>query len=418
MKILLVHNRYQERGGEDSVAENEWELLKEKGHDVELAEVSNDSIQGVLKKVKTAWSTPSSKTGYQWMADHLERFKPQVVHVHNFFPLLSPSIFDACEAQNIPTVLTLHNFRLTCSNGLLLRDGEPCELCVDGSPYQSVVHGCYRGSRLASLPVARMISKHRSRGTWKTQVGRFIALSQFSKRVLVRSGIPENKIQIKPNFLPTLRAQRFIRPRRKRNSTPIGLYVGRLSEEKGIRTALEAWSSPPCRLRIVGSGPLEYEVRSNHIWGIDYLGKQTPEQVALCMASADFLVVPSICYENFPMVVLEAFASGLPVIVSGHGGLSDLVKDRETGLHFKPGDPLSLREAILELLDDPVLWNRMSAAAHAQFHTHFTAEANYPILSEIYKTVIASGKSTGLDTPCPDSYSSAHASPLDPRTSP
>ncbi|RMG25008.1 MAG: glycosyltransferase family 1 protein, partial [Methanobacteriota archaeon] len=200
MKILQVHNRYQHAGGEDSVVRMEKELLEQYGHEVVQFLADNDDIQGLTKKIKVALSTHYSKASKRAMKDYLDRYEPDVVHVHNFFPKLTPSIFDACSERGVPTVMTLHNYRLICPGALFMRDGKVCEKCLQGGPYHAVRYGCYKSSRIGSWSVARMISYHRKANTWHHKVDRFIALTEFAKSKFTEAGFPEGKIVVKPNF--------------------------------------------------------------------------------------------------------------------------------------------------------------------------------------------------------------------------
>src|SRR5712692_7087883 len=326
MKLLLVHNRYRQSGGEDTVFEFEASLLARRGHEVDRVLVSNDDIQSFSEKTRTALSLTWNKAGYALVAGAIERFRPDIVHVHNFFARLSPSVYDAAVEAGIPVVQTLHNFRITCANGLLLRNGAPCELCVTGSPYNAVRFRCYRNSRVGSIAVARMIAAHRRRGTWRKKVARFVALSEFARDRFVAAGLPAERITVKPNGTDDPGA-------RPEGPTTAVLYVGRLSEEKGVRTLLEAARGASVPIRIVGDGPLRAELEATAPKTVAFLGHLSRDAVLAEMARALCLVVPSIWYENFPMTLVEACAVGLPAIVSRLGALPEIVEDGITGLH-------------------------------------------------------------------------------------
>lgn len=249
MRILLVHNEYRGPGGEDVVLANEHCLLIERGHAVHVAKVTNADISGWAAKARAAWYTSYRPQSRFWLAGNIQDFTPDVVHVHNFFPLLTPAIYDACFDAGVAVVQTLHNYRTVCANGLLLREGRPCEDCILGSPYQAVLHRCYRGSRLGSWTVARLIQVHRSRNTWRDKVTRFIALTRFARSKFVEAGLPAEKIVVKPNFVPD--------PGPPTNDSRQGaLFVGRLAPEKGITTLLRAWATVDASLTVVGDGPL------------------------------------------------------------------------------------------------------------------------------------------------------------------
>ncbi|PKD39391.1 glycosyl transferase family 1 [Methylomonas sp. Kb3] len=390
MKILVVHNRYQQAGGEDSVVSAEISLLSQYGHNVEVWTVDNNTLTGGLGgKVKVALSTCHSKTSLAAADKLLGSLKPDLVHVHNFFPQISPAIYDACINVGVPVVQTLHNYRLICPGAFLMRDGKICEQCINGSPYQAVLYGCYRNSRLGSLVVAHMVARHRALRTWNTKVDRFIALTEFAKSKFVQAGFPEDKICVKPNFVADSPSVESLGHAGR--DTRQALYVGRLSPEKGIATLVEAWGGlhGDCVLKVAGSGEL-----SNRFVGMDnvqLLGFQNSQAIACLMQQAGFLILPSEWYEGFPMVLLEAFANGLPVIASQVGSLAEVVQEGETGLLFEPGNSKDLAQKARWLLEHPAEQVRMGLNAKRAYNEKYTAEINYTQLAAIYADVI--GKS-------------------------
>jgi len=383
MKILFVHNRYQQAGGEDNVIAAEVKLLAEHGHDVELWGVDNKDLpSGISGKIKTALATSYSSASRAIARDKLQRFKPDVVHVHNFFPQISPSIYDACLDEDIPVVQTLHNYRLICPGAMLMRQGNICEQCVTGSPYQAAWYGCYRGSKLGSLVVAHMVAQHRKQGTWQHKVNRFIALTEFAKSKFVAADFPADKIAIKANFLHDPLQETSL----TNSDTPsFALFVGRLSEEKGINTLLQAWSTldDQAQLKVAGTGPLDgLLVGKNNVVA---LGRQNAGEVSHLMQQAAFLVLPSEWYEGFPLVLVEAFAHGLPVLASRLGSMADIIKDGETGVLFTPGDADDLASKAKWLLDNPQQVRKLGDNARRVFLEKYTAEQNYAELMAIYK---------------------------------
>ena len=388
MRVLIIHNYYQQVGGEDVVVANEHKLFSQNGHEVRLCTVSNDDIAGTLSKLKTAWQTPYSTWGRDWLRGHIRAFRPDVVHVHNFFPLLTPAVYDACRAAGVPVVQTLHNYRTVCAGALLMRDGRPCEDCVGRSPYQGVLHKCYRGSRLGSLAVARMIAYHHGHGTWREKVDRFIALTEFSKSRFVAAGFPAAKICVKPNFV-TDPGGPDGRHDVDRNGA---LFVGRLSAEKGIGTLLEAWKSVQAPLVIAGGGPLAAVVEQVVDRGrIQWLGQLPTAEISKAMGSAEFLIIPSEWYEGFPMVIVEAFACGLPVIASRLGAMAEIVEDGVTGLHFKPGDAADLAAKVRWAVEHPAEMREMGRRARQVYEQKYTPEVNYRQLMAIYDAALAGG---------------------------
>jgi glycosyltransferase involved in cell wall biosynthesis len=383
MKILLIHNTYQQAGGEDVVVASEGPLLQKHGHEVHLHSVSNNTIQGLWRKLIAAWHTPYSRWSRRETLRIIKEIAPDVVHVHNFFPLLSPSVYDACRDSGVAVVQTLHNYRTICAGALLMREGKPCEDCIKGTPYQAVLHGCYRGSRLGSLAVARMIDTHRRQGTWATKVDRFIALTEFSKGKFVEAGLPSEKIVVKPNFVEAAEPGTLVDADRKG-----ALFVGRLSQEKGIETLLRAWQSLDVPLRIVGDGPLLDMMRGKTPRTVAALGRREPKQIMKEMARAAFLVMPSEWYEGFPMTLAEAFAQGLPVIASRLGAMEEIIKDKVTGLHFTSGDAEDLAKKVHWASEHPEDMCRMGLKARSIYEEKYTPETNYRQLMAVYGEAI------------------------------
>ena len=378
MKILVIHNKYKQRGGEDAVVENETGLLRAAGHEVFHLVVSNDSIIGLRGEFRAAVNTVYSFRSRSATDDVVSRCKPDIVHVHNFFPMLSPSIFYACKARNVPTIMTLHNFRLLCANGLLLRDGEPCEKCVTGGVGWGVIHKCYRSSRIGSAVVATMIAAHQRVGTWNEVVTRFIALTDFSRSRFARANFPVEKISVKPNFIhdPNL----FSRAQDRSGV----VFCGRLSKEKGVDVLLDAWKNIDAELTVIGDGPMADELRSRNLANVRFLGQINPESVHLALRSARALVVPSLWYENFPLVVVEAMAVGTPVIASRLGALSEIVRNGETGLLFAPGNVADLTRIVQMALGHASLLPNLGQGARRFYERYLTPRENLRILEEVY----------------------------------
>jgi glycosyltransferase involved in cell wall biosynthesis len=391
MNILIIHNRYQLAGGEDAVVQAEAELLKSYGHDVSVIEVDNDTIVGVWGKAKTAFSAIYSFSSRNLVSNAIAQHNIQVVHIHNFFPLLSPSVYDACRDAVVPVVQTLHNYRLGCPKAMPFREGRVCEECIGKAlPLPAVVYGCYRGSRVESAVVASMLAVHRYRQTWQERVDGYIALTQFQKDKLVQAGLPSEKIYIKPNFV-------FTPDTIAENSSDgnYALFVGRLSEEKGVATLIDAYKqgSLSIPLKIVGDGPLndvlQQQVRTLGLENmITFLGRQNKPVVLNLMRNAQFLVFPSIWYEGFPLTIAEAFACSLPVIAAKLGSMAEIVENGVTGLHFEAGSAVDLAAKITWATTHAEAMIAMRKHAHSMYQTRYTPEANYQQLIEIYQLVI------------------------------
>jgi glycosyltransferase involved in cell wall biosynthesis len=381
MRVLIVHNSYQQRGGEDRVVANEHALLDEHGWEPRLWSISNDGIVGTWGKVKAALRTTYSQASRDQVAGIIADFAPAVVHVHNFFPLISPSIYDACRAAGVAVVQTLHNYRTICAGALLLRDGHQCEDCIGASPYQAALHGCYRGSRIGSLAVARMIDTHRRRGTWSHKVDRFVALTAFTKSKFVAAGFPADRIAIKPNFTPDHPASAFA-------GRAGAIYVGRLSTEKGIAVLHRAWDGLGVPLRVVGDGPMRNLIEQAANPSIVSLGWRTPAEVASEMATAGFLVLPSVWPENFPMVIVEAFCQGLPVIASRLPALQEIIEDGTTGLLFSGNDPVDLAAKVEWAHGHSDAMRLMGANARKVYEQRYSPAVNFASLTQIYRDAI------------------------------
>ncbi|HEX7924153.1 MAG TPA: glycosyltransferase [Bradyrhizobium sp.] len=383
MKILVAHNKYQGRGGEDVVFEAEVDLLRGAGHSVETLTVSNEAINSLAARIATTLSIADNAEGKRAMAEAIDRFRPDIVHVHNFFPLLSPAVFEVCRQQRVPAVVTLHNYRSICTGGMLLRDGRICHKCVDRGHLWGVVHRCYRGSLPGSLASAYMIAQHQRRGTWTRPGLRLIALTQFARTVFTQAGFDAGRIDVKPNFMAD--------PGTPDPATARAglLYVGRLSREKGVGVLLDAVAGTSMPLRIVGEGPERAALEARASANVRFLGALSRAEVLREMARARALVVPSLWYEGFPMVVVEAFAQGTPVIASEIGGLAEVVSAGRTGALVPPGDAAALRQRIAELLGDSDLATTWGQAARTVYLERYAPDENLRLLEAIYARAAA-----------------------------
>jgi glycosyltransferase involved in cell wall biosynthesis len=389
LRVLLAHNRYIHTGGEEAVFSAELEMLRRRGHDVEVFLDDNHRI-AQIPPVPLALSTVWSAEAGRRLGEVLDAFRPDVCHFHNIFPLLSPSVYAACRRRRVAVVQTLHNYRLVCPTATLYRNRRVCEDCVGRFlPWPGVLHGCYRGSRSASSVVAGMLVVHRALKTWRDGVDRYIVPTEFAREKLRGSGIASAKTVVKPHLVTP-------DPGRGRNRGDFCLYVGRLSYEKGIHTLLEAWRSleGAVPLRIVGSGPQQGAVETAAARDPSILveGLLPPAEVLSRMGRAALLLVPSECYEVFPRVLVEAFAVGLPALASDLGGLRELVAEGRTGLRFKPHDPADLAAKVEWMLANPELLDRMSAMARLEYENHYSADANYALLMDIYASAVGEAR--------------------------
>lgn len=387
MRILSIHNRYLIRGGEDQSRELEEKLLQEQGNQVDIYEENNNRVAEIGKvrvAIRTVWSTES----YQIVRQKLTENSDNIVHVQNFFPLISPSVYYAANKQGVPIVQTLRNYRLLCANSYFFRDQKVCEDCLGKIiPWPGVVHGCYRDSKLGSLVVVTMQTLHRAISTWKKMVNLYITLTDFTRQKFIQAGLPADKIVIKPNFV-------YPDPGMGEGNGNYAIFIGRLSPEKGLDTLLAAWQllGGKIPLKIIGDGPLSNQVREavTKLPYVKWLGRLPIQEVYTLIGEAKFLIFPSQWYETFGRVAIEAFAKGTPVIASNLGNMSSMIESGRTGFHFSPGDPNDLAALVEYALTHPEKLRKMRFEARSEFEAKYTAQQNYHKLMDIYKLAIAS----------------------------
>jgi glycosyltransferase involved in cell wall biosynthesis len=391
LRVLQVYNEYRTYGGEDTVVHLEADLLRQHGHQVELIRVSTKELDeaGPFRIVTAGFGTVWSLRGYSMMKKAIARHSPDVVHVHNTFPLLSPSVFWAADRASVPVVQTLHNCRLTCANALLLRQDRPCQECVGHFPWPALRHRCLSSSFPRTAAVTSMNVIHRWLGTYQTKVHAYIVLTAFSKEILARAGLPRERIHVKPNFSPP--TVRLSSPR-----LPRFVFAGSIARFKGVHLLLEAWTrlaSSGHQLMMVGDGPDRSELQQrfaaqeNIVW----CGNQPREKVIDLISASQWLVLPSLAYENFPMSMLEALAAGTPVIVPNHGAFAAIVSDGVEGLQFSAGDTDSLFTALQAALDaSEGAWTLWSENARNKHLAEYTARSNYAQLMSIYEAAAES----------------------------
>lgn len=385
MKILIIHNWYHLRGGEDGVFDAEVRMLRSYGHDVETLEEHSKGISGVLDKALVALNLIFSPRSYFRVKRALRSFNPDIVHVHNFFPLITPAVFFACRNAGIPVVQTLHNFRPICPTGLLLYNNKIEERSLKGSPFWSVKYRVYRNSFIGTFFLASSIYLHRVLGTWKNQVDGFIALTEFQKYKYVEAGWPEAKFYIKPNFVDDVGGDANCHSGDDRSYC---IFVGRLSEEKGIDDLLSAWESIKYPLKIVGEGPLEEKVKNCSNPYVEYLGVKSKEDVYHLMRQANLLIMASRWYEGFPLVLLEAYSCATPALVPALGSMQDIVVNLETGAHYRAGSATSLAQIASNLLQNSESLVEMGGRARRAYEEKYTEQKNCQQLLDIYTEVI------------------------------
>ena len=389
MRVLILHNLYRQPGGEDVAARLESKLLSKHGVEVILHEVSNHVSQGsgVVEAVELVAQSAWSSAAYDLVRKLCSEHRPDIVHVHNFWMKLSPSVHAACRDSGATTIQTLHNYRLLCANALFLRNGRPCEDCLGKVPWRGVVRRCHQNSFIASAAVVRMIASNRGWGTWQQEVDAFITPSWHVRSKMIAGGLPEQRIFVKPNFTDDP-GDASNRPSR----SSMAIFVGRLSEEKGIEVLLDAWgrvqSKGDRQLCIVGDGPSRkaLELRAARLSQVKFMGRRSREEVHSLLMAARFSVLPSLCAESFGTSVIEAFSCSRPAIVSDHGGQAELVEHGVTGLKVVPGDSDALADAIETCFSNGALVDSMGQNARAEFLSEYTPQRNLEALLRIYES--------------------------------
>lgn len=399
MKIAVFHNYYKLRGGEDVMYERECEALRANGHEVIQYHVEN--YKGISKgsfreKFNVASEAAFSRSSYSKIHEFLRRENPDIGHVHNWFPLLSPSVYYAHSDLEIPVVQTLHNYRMGCASGNFRRKNRNCHLCQPGRTTPAIINRCYRNSLLGSMVWRQTMTRGWKSGTFESKVSHYISPSNEVARMHIEMGLPETNVTVMPNACPD--------PVKDRESLKIPLqgdvvFLGRLVEDKGVDILIKAWkfviasTSPhdtPPRLVIAGTGPENESLRrlAEGCKGIRFTGHLTQAAVRESIKAARMLVFPSRWAEPFGLGVIEAMASGRPVIASNQGGPAEIIESGFNGLLVEPEDPRALSRKILDLLDNPAQLMKMGGAARESFQRHYTLEAHAKNLIQLFTRLV------------------------------
>ncbi len=385
LRVVIVHNFYQQPGGEDQVFRAEQTMLQEAGVEV-IEHIAHNDELAQMGPLKLAQVTLWNSEAYRQVRSLVAKYKPHVVHVHNTFPLLSPAIYHAIKAEGVPIVQTLHNYRLLCLNATLQREGQECVLCVGKSiPWPGILHSCYR-NRAASSVLASMLVLHRLLRTWTNKIDRFIVLTDYERSVFIKGGLNPHKIRLKPNFVHP-------DPGAGDGQGGYALFVGRLSPEKGVDVLLEAWKDLNIPLKIAGDGPLGPMVAQvvQSMPQVEWLGRRPRQEIFELMQKAAFLVFPSVTYEGFPMTLAEAFATGLPVVGSNYGSMPQVIKDNQNGILFEVRNPADLAQKAQWLASQPHKLADMRQQARQEFETRYSAKQNLQMLLDIYREAAGAG---------------------------
>ncbi len=384
MNILLIHNRYLFAGGEEEVLRSEAKMLEMKGHRVYIYERSNEELsqKNLLGKIVFVGRDLlfASKT-YQDINHIVKEFKPDIAHLHNLFYMMSPSLLVALAKHRIPLVQTLHNYRYLCAAGTFFRNGKICEECLTSSRAKSLTYRCFKNSFMHTWFLKRLIDRLWSGDYLRKYVKRFIALSQFSRQKFISNGFDAAQVTVKSNFLSDDPGVGIVKEK-------YALYVGTMQPYKGVMTLLKAWQRFPdnYQLKLVGDGPLLEQLKAfNQHPGVSFLGRCGQTQVLDLMRHSSVVVLPSECYENFPRVIVEAYACATPVIASRIGAITELIDEGKTGFLFEPGNDISLHAAIKKLLTDKDLVTTIGQHARLMFEQRYSMQVNYEQLMTIYR---------------------------------
>ncbi len=392
LRVLVVHNRYrsEQPSGEDRVVDQETSLLADAGHQVSTFERRSDDIatMSLLAKAAVPFRVPWNPAVRSELAARLRADRPDVVHIHNTFPLLSPAVVAACADVGVPAVATLHNYTMVCPPGTLYRDGRVCTDCVGALSLPAVRHGCYRGSRAATVPLAVNMMVNRRR--WWSGVERFFCISGAQRNMLVQAGMPAQRLSVKHNFVVDA-------GERRSGTGKYLLYLGRLNDEKGVRLLMSAWDlagacdGAQLPLVLAGAGPLDGELAR---WAqgrqdVQHLGLLSRAGCAELIAGAAAVVAPSVWLETFGLVVVEAMAAGVPAVAAAHGAFVELIDDGVTGLLHRPGDAGSLTECLGRVVATAETNRTMGEAARRRYEQDFTPAAGLERLVAGYQAAIA-----------------------------
>lgn len=392
MKILVVHNFYGDYsiGGEANVFYNEVNLLKEHGHEVFTYEATNQELFrfNILKKIKFFLNPGWSKESYQKFSKILDKIKPDIVHFHNYKYVLSPSVIKAAKDKNIPTVLTIHNYRMLCPAGHFLRNNKPCELCFQkGFPERIFIHLCANNSLKDTYFMYRLYKKLKHHQWLSNFVDSYIVLSNFAKEKYIKLGLPKENVYFKPNFI-----------KKEISISPVEvpfekfiLYMGRLSYEKGIHLITPHWSNNFPPLVVVGDGPLMIKMKTEASSNVYFAGNLLHKQAMYLLSKSMFVIFPSILYEGMPLVILEAMLLNKAVIASNLGPRKEMVIDKVNGFLFDISKKDDFDEKVRMLLENN-RYLEFGKNAYAIFKEKYDSERNYKILIDIYEKTIARNK--------------------------
>jgi len=406
MKILFLNNFFYLRGGSERVLFDEMRLLREAGHEVaiyargheknELAEFAEyfpppfdtENLGLSLQAVQSVKELVYSNASRRGLRKVIASFRPDIAHAHNIYGRLSFSVIDELKAAGVPVVMTLHDLKLLCPSYLMLNAGKVCERCKGQRYYNAVLTRCHKGSYPASFVYALESWINHFSGKYAS-VNSFISPSRFLRDKCMEYGLDGRKIECIPNFIDCSRIPD------KSGGGEYLLYIGRLSREKGVGTLLQAYSrlDKPVPLKIVGEGPereaLESEARRSGL-EVTFTGYLSGEKLTDALSRARVVVMPSECYENAPLSILEAFAAGKPVIGSRIGGIPEMVDHAVNGFLFESGNVTDLAKTLgkfIALSETEIA--ALGRAARSKVEEMFTAERHAEQLLDLYLSILS-----------------------------
>ena len=387
MKILLVHNYTGDYavGGESQVFEQEAELLRKQGHEVREFRCTNNDLlkRGICRKIKAFYDAPWSKYGYGLVKEQIDGFKPDLVHFHNFFFVLSPSVFHAAKDCGVPSVVTLHNYRWVSPCSQLMRNGEVCERCVGKNPWRMMWYRCYKNSFFASLLRYRIYYLGKMKRQWHKMPDAVIALTEFARQKMIASDVPQEKIFVKPNYVDDPLLQREQRPQ-----GDYAIFLGRLSKEKGVDVLIDAWKAVDYPLVVVGGGPMEEQLKKNAPGNVTFVGEKSHEESMDFLLNSAFMVFPSVWYEGFGLTLIESLACQRPVIASDLGFRSEIIRHDKTGYLYDAYSHDDLAAKARQMISDREACQKMGENGRQLYLEKYTPEKNYPTLMSIYEKAI------------------------------
>jgi glycosyltransferase involved in cell wall biosynthesis len=393
MKILIVHNRYRPTApsGENAVVDQESSALSSRGHDVQLFQRHSEDIASwsPLRRATLPARLLWSKDSRDAITESLAHFRPDVVHVHNTFPLVTPSVLYACRDAGVPVVATVHNYKLGCASGTFFRDGRVCHDCLGNTSLPALAHGCYRGSPAATAPIVLGSWLHAA--AWQTMITAYIFISAAQRDLLAPIGLPADRSFVKHNFVPAPP------PYAEIGTEPQVAYVGRLDAAKGAPFLMRTWDafrvrrpSSPLRLIVVGGGEMSDAVAG---WAttrpsVTFAGHIPRTEVSRTLAASRAVVVPSQWEETFGMVAVEAMAAGTAAIASAHGAFPELITQGTDGALFPPTDIDALVDIFADVDDNPQRWDTYGERGRQTYRSRFSPDAGVDRLLEIYRFAV------------------------------